>query len=885
MRRLLAAIILAIVFHCTVLASPTSQKIVAVDNTAITSQDPDIPVHSLRYSIEETMVEVRKRDAQSESVPQGLFTIKDALLYHLELEVEGLSNSETGAIYINGVIRSKGQSPSETSPRTVSLSQAVRGVSGLSPIVVSDQRSHAISEPGVYIWSYNLELRANDNRVLARKSNTKEFTIKKQDKTIVVEKAYSSPKDPAISEPFKLTLEFHMEDMAPEEEATVTATGAMVGSTTTINAQPDSIQRIAIGHQAQISLSWDSIPTPGNYSCHYKLSAPGCSDTEGTTTIIVHELTHKITVNSAEIRKKGTSSTAYPIEPLYVDDDLNCHLNFEVEGLSKTETTIVNVSGSIESAILADALILNNTKVTGLSIPAIGSCNLHIDPIKKPGTYTWRYTLILTSDEGRQLALQSGSKTFTIKEKPAAIAKELKLKSQSVAEDNGIQKLKVSYGIIGVSPAESLAIKESSILSGPISKSFGPDKRTLNGNYESILMDREVADLPSGDYDWNYTINADFGQLAGTVHFTVKPKPTPFIPKKIVLISAAVVPTSGTEGDQYKLAVKYRLEGLPTEGGISSSVDVTEENKITDGPESVPTSRQTRQITTSIGEATMEQLVRINTVGSYKWCYTITAHDYGQLVDCIPLTVNPKIHKKIALVSASVIPKQGLIGTKFSLHLQYQLEGLASTDTIVLTENDNVSGAKTETHQTCYPTATQETAVLTKDANFTASAAGNYVWNYYVEAPDFEKLNGNVPFSVNAPEQAVTPQLAAWLENPYLELVPSESSKTCGIYIKGWRDNISQPVQIVFPEQSDSWGSLPGQIVVDPGSTQLDPTQMDRGVANAHYCVMRFAARLTAPPSVVSTPILVRQGDSPAIRLVLSIKVLAKGSTPSPLGY
>ena len=239
-----------------------------------------------------------------------------------------------------------------------------------------------------------------------------------------------------------------------------------------------------------------------------------------------------------------------------------------------------------------------------------------------------------------------------------------------------------------------------------------------------------------------------------------------------------------------------------------------------------------------------------------------------------------KLPKKITLLSATVTPPNGTVGKSFLLKVRYRVEGIETNETANLTENDNVSGWKTETHETRYTVATAAANEFSKEAVFTPTVAGNYNWNFTVDAPGYEWLTGSVPLSV-AEEAPPKVSYSAWLEcGNYIELVPGEVSRTCGIGLKGWRRNTSDMVEIVFPQQMDNWGRLPGQIQASPASTSLNPS--DISVYEAAPSSMFFSAYSTAPPGITPITIIVKQANTGQVALKLNVRVLKKGETAKP---
>jgi len=119
--------------------------------------------------------------------------------------------------------------------------------------------------------------------------------------------------------------------------------------------------------------------------------------------------------------------------------------------------------------------------------------------------------------------------------------------------------------------------------------------------------------------------------------------------------------------------------------------------------------------------------------------------------------------------------------------------------------------------------------------------------------------------------------LSARLDCSTLTLVRGEVSTPCTIYIQGWKDT-NDPVEVVFP-WADPSGSLPGGIVVFPGTSKLNPFLMfTPGVTESqdYACVQYFRAKEDAPSGTSSIPVQVRQKGKGSVLLFLNVAVPPK---------
>jgi hypothetical protein len=138
-------------------------------------------------------------------------------------------------------------------------------------------------------------------------------------------------------------------------------------------------------------------------------------------------------------------------------------------------------------------------------------------------------------------------------------------------------------------------------------------------------------------------------------------------------------------------------------------------------------------------------------------------------------------------------------------------------------------------------------------------------------------------------------QLTATLMcNQPLELVPGrEPSEICEICISGWRKNTSVPVEVLFPQQDDWWGSHAKGIVVFSGGNDNDkvisPAAVpvyDMGGRSCSGVDSKWGtypwsffirARSTAPGGASTIPITVRQNPQ-QVDLNLIVKVTGRAN-------
>jgi hypothetical protein len=118
--------------------------------------------------------------------------------------------------------------------------------------------------------------------------------------------------------------------------------------------------------------------------------------------------------------------------------------------------------------------------------------------------------------------------------------------------------------------------------------------------------------------------------------------------------------------------------------------------------------------------------------------------------------------------------------------------------------------------------------------------------------------------------------LSAFLEPASLTLKAGEISQIVNIHISGFRTNTDDRVDVIFPEKTDNWASLPGQIVVGGGDGSYWPPNMGRP---EHVDGYFFSARSTAPSSKQTVTIIVRQKKAGQVTLKLDVTVVGKGGS------
>ncbi len=156
--------------------------------------------------------------------------------------------------------------------------------------------------------------------------------------------------------------------------------------------------------------------------------------------------------------------------------------------------------------------------------------------------------------------------------------------------------------------------------------------------------------------------------------------------------------------------------------------------------------------------------------------------------------------------------------------------------------------------------------------------------------PGASSLTWNVP-----DEPGSAHQIEAWLDPAEITLFAGEPSKIIHVHIRNYRrDTAEDRVEVLFPQKTDNWASLPGQIVVNGGDGSYWPPNMG---TPEHVDGYFFSARRTAPGGTFTIWWIVRQKGAGAVRIPLTVKVIPKpgmvtawgasgqasGKTPGPI--
>lgn len=557
---------------------------------------------------------------------------------------------------------------------------------------------------------------------------------------------------------------------------------------------------------------------------------------------------------------------------------------FDVEGLppGPENTMILRVTGSMNGPNDMTSLREQNITINGNDPTALVEYDEDDWKPRTPGEYRWRFTA-----KGVDAPEISGIATVTVE--PDKPEKHLRLLSTRLTQTSYTVgdpvTLEAEYELEGFEAGDNPEAGERCRITndaGFVHNIPPPNPlERITGHRRTKVWTFTPA--APGIYTWCFDIDvAGYPEhLNNCRGFLVLPKGQ--LPqKRIVLVAAHVAPqNTQPPGSTFNLHVEYRLEGV----GPNEQVTVQERGSVA-GPVGGPLQAQQSIVTQNTGTISKDfqfpaPSMRALVDGDYQWTYEIDAGpSYGRLTPPQPLDFyvrSQKRQKRLQLVSAAVLPGVASVGNAFQLRIRYRVLGLQPGESVTLTDDDYVTGWRPEYHPTRYVTVTADNPVITKVATYTSSLSGNYVWHFVAGSGEFEPLAHSIPFFVmDGPRE----RLSARLQFPVLVLEPGET-KNCSIYIRGYRKNTADRVEVIYPERIDGWGTVPGQVQVFPSDTSMDPWSMaGAGDYTSEYaCGQGYRARETAPPGLVPVKIVVRQKGAGQVNLILMVKILKKGES------
>lgn len=722
------------------------------------------------------------------------------------------------------------------------------------------QQVFTATKPGTYDW--RVEIALPDDMLTPESKNveTLRFIVlpARAKPQISLVKQTLSRTEGKPGDIFKLHLEYELKGLSSGENVRVDERAEVLGASK--RAYGSSSVLSDLKPQASVDFEYSS-DQPGDYKYLYELDAGPWGK------IRTSEIKFSIKPETPAPAIIVDSALGIP-NPQFTGFPMRLDLQFQTDPSIKT----VEYQGYVENAGRSYRNLINPRKIQR---SADGKWPLAQHTFQAPaeGKYTWHY--ILSSESGQKL-----EGDVKLEALPYKAQKEFDIISQQIINPEGTVgdtfTLRVVYKLRGFSGDESWvdATETSEIVGQSVGNLPLPSKtRRINYRDERITKEITYKSAKAGIFDWRYTIDIPgFGQRQGTLSFIVKPKPT----VRLKLDSATLSPTSGKIGDSITLHLRYHAEGL----GSADKLEISEDNAPITGPTNWVFSPRRIQIT---GSNFIDKILTFNATraGDYEWRFRLDGGSGGvidQHSNPLKFTIKDQRNRRIELVGASVEPRSGPVGSTFVLRVNYRLGELDAGESVQVTENDKVAGWNTKYNDTSTAIARDSRSVLSKVASYVSAAPGEHLWHYSMDAPGFESLFGKVPFTVT--DNTAAPRLSAWLQYPMLTLAPDEA-KLCAINIKGFRADTSDPVEIVYPQATDSWGSLPGQICLVLRNTSIEPWSM-RGAGDftKFYSLSEaFRARETAPPGITAINIIVRQKGAGQVNLTLMVKVVKKGES------
>lgn len=218
-----------------------------------------------------------------------------------------------------------------------------------------------------------------------------------------------------------------------------------------------------------------------------------------------------------------------------------------------------------------------------------------------------------------------------------------------------------------------------------------------------------------------------------------------------------------------------------------------------------------------------------------------------------------------------------------------------ATDSIALSEptvwaeslNNNPGGTQVLTFK---PKAGSRSATVVVRAGLSGYKGVLVTWTYERQGGEDPGTSGGTTDGGGPGPKTDDCELAATLANDTVEVVPGQGSQTTNVVISGWCHHSGKPVQVIFPNMSDAFGTHPNNLVVPLGQGEIDPSQMgDRRGADGSYgkeypSEVFVRARSNSGLGTTDVPIIVRQEGCGEVALTMFVRVVQgrKGQSGPP---
>lgn len=376
--------------------------------------------------------------------------------------------------------------------------------------------------------------------------------------------------------------------------------------------------------------------------------------------------------------------------------------------------------------------------------------------LEKPGVYTWHYS----ADAGGSFDPIKGSVSITVK-------KPVELKMNYARLD--LREVEVGKPITG-----DLEVEAQNLLPGENSKfflevywetkeyqKFGGKGKEFTLSYDKPKFKFSDSVIPPEgvknkdcflDYSiYSYPDRNLCKPQCGSLPFFVKPKIKLNVKLKVESLN---IPPKIEINKTYDLVLKIIAENIPEGETLPVTINSDWSGDTVNKPYTA-----TVNVKKGYPVAIFTIPFSFSKKGEYFYNYKVQAPGCGAAPKNT-VSLKTESPKKASIVLKEVVPKKGKPGQKFTLKVEYRIEGIQAEDNVSITTQNSVNGPdnlpfpeqKYSFSGSSVPNGAQ-IYYLTSEVRLRKK--GNYAWNFVIDLPGFEpsKLADGLKFTVEAGAQ------------------------------------------------------------------------------------------------------------------------------------
>ncbi len=335
-----------------------------------------------------------------------------------------------------------------------------------------------------------------------------------------------------------------------------------------------------------------------------------------------------------------------------------------------------------------------------------------------------------------------------------------------------VDPIDVDYDVPSNLSKETCALTEQVSITAPdtgVPTSLDDVPRTIGPGASDFTMTRSIPARSPGDYKVCYTISAPgcaSSPITNCLSFSTKQQ------KKITIVSAMASPQDGQiaeAGKAYNLTLNYQVDGLDNNEMVYPDVTGTVVGPASNARTTELTSPDpSPRVTSQTGVITRTFAFTPDKPGDYTWNYSITADGAGNSPASGSVQFNVQAKSGLSIIEEAVTPADST-GMNFNLKVVYVLSGMSPTDSQKVDKDSNINaasnGAPLQTFTILPDNINGVNPNGTIDLTYTATAPGDYTWNYTIDAGTYGVLTHALNFHA-APQQQRSIQLASAKVNP-----------------------------------------------------------------------------------------------------------------------